>query len=74
MGANRQAMRLRFVIETVSATIAYMPKNLSSISIFLDCNYLNSHWHCPLARKATDNLSAIDNFGDVRILSRYFSD
>jgi hypothetical protein len=74
MGANRQAMRLRFVIETVSAAIAHMPKNLSSRSTFLDCDHLNSHRHCPLAREATDNLGAIDDFGDIGILSRYFSD
>jgi hypothetical protein len=73
MGADGQAVRLRFVIKTMSAAVAHMAENLSSLSTFLHCDHLNTHRHCPLAREATDNLRAIDDLSDIGVFSRYFS-
>ena len=57
MGANRQTLRLRFVIKTMSAAIAHVSDNLLGLSTFFDRDHLNTHRHCLLAFKATDYLS-----------------
>lgn len=73
MGANGAALRLLFVIKTMSAAVTHVPNNLLGLSTFLDRDHLDTHRQCPLAFKATDNLSEIDHFGDIGISRRYFS-
>ena len=73
MGANRQTLCLRFVIKTMSAAVAHMPNNFLGLSTSFDRDHLNTHRHCLLAFKATDNLREIDHFCDIGIFSRYFS-
>src|SRR4029453_2945277 len=72
MGANRQTLRLRFVIKTMSAAVAHVPHSILGFSVFFDRDHLDTHRHCLLAIKTTDHLSEIDHFGDVGIFSRYF--
>jgi hypothetical protein len=66
MGTNRQTLRLRFVIKTMSAAVTHMPDNLLGLSTYFDRDHLNTHRHCPLAFKA-------DHFCDIGIFSWYFS-
>ena len=66
-------MRLGFVIKTMPAAVAHMPEDLFRRSAFLDRDYLNTHRHCLLALETTDDLGAIDDFHDIGIFSRYFS-
>jgi hypothetical protein len=73
MGANRQTLRFRFVIKTMSAAVAHLPDNLLRLPAFFDRDHLNAHRHCLLAFKAKDNLSEIDHFGDIGVSGRYFS-
>lgn len=73
MGANRQTLRLRFIIKTMSAAVAHVPENLPGLSTFSNRDHLNTHRHCLLAFKAPNNLREIDHFGDIGIFSRYFS-
>ena len=72
LGANRQTLRLRFVIKTMSAAVAHMPDNLLGLSTSFDRDHLNTHRHCLLAFKATDNLGEIDHFCDIGILVGIF--
>jgi len=73
MGANRQTLRLRFVIKTMSAAVAHVPDNLLGLSTYFERDHLNTHRYCLLAFKATDDLREIDRFCDIGIFSRYFS-
>jgi len=73
MGANRQTLRFRFVIKTMSAAVTHLPDNLLGLPAFFDRDHLNAHRHCLLAFKAKDNLSEIDHFGDIGVSGRYFS-
>jgi hypothetical protein len=73
MGANRETLRPRFVIKTMSAAIAHTPDNLLGLSTSFDRDHLNSHRHRLVAFKATNNLREIDHFCDMGILSKYFS-
>jgi len=73
MGANRQTLRFRFVVKTMSAAVAHVPDNLLGLSTFFDRDHLNAHRHSLLAFKAKDNLGEIDHFGDIGVSSRYFS-
>jgi len=73
MGANRQTLRLCFVIKSMSAAVAHAPDNLPGLSASFDRDHLNSHRHRLVAFKATNNLREIDHFRDIGIFSRYFS-
>jgi hypothetical protein len=73
VGTNRETLRLRFVTKTMSAAVAHAPNNLLGLIIPFDRNHLNTHRHCPLAFKATDNFGEKDHLCDIGIFSRYFS-
>ena len=71
-GVNRQTLHPRFIIKTMGAAVAYPPEDLPGSSTFFDRNHLDTHRHCLLAFKATDNLRKIDHIGDIGIFSWYF--
>src|SRR5262245_8224471 len=74
MGAIRQTLRLRFVVKTMSAAVVHVPDSLLGFSGFFDSDHLDTHRHCSLAFETADHLSEIDDFRDVGVFSRYFSD
>ena len=73
MGVNRQTSHPLFIVKTMCTAVTFVPENLFGLSIFFERNHLNTHRHRPLVFTATDNLREIDRFGDIGIVSWYFS-
>ena len=60
-------------IECVGAAVVFVQKNFLRLSLCLDRDNLDAHWHRPQAFLTPDGLTTIDILGNLGVVSWYFA-